>query len=141
MLAAFRDCGGPDLRPASFRRFATPRWGLLPSDEINLGLDLKGGIHLTLGVDLDTALANSITSAGQDLRVEARERKILVLRPRLLGTRHSSSPAQEGAAAGDRRPAGSRFGSFEVSRERKPETARCATYCPLRKTTSNTFKT
>jgi preprotein translocase subunit SecD len=58
---------------------------ILPSDEINLGLDLKGGIHLTLGVDLDTALANAISSAGQDLRVEAREKKILVLRPRLVG--------------------------------------------------------
>ncbi len=60
---------------------------LLPDDEINLGLDLKGGIHLTLGVDLDAALANAITSAGQDLRLEAREKKILVLRPHLLGTR------------------------------------------------------
>lgn len=29
------------------------------------GPDLKGGIHLTLGVDLDTALANAITSYGQ----------------------------------------------------------------------------
>jgi len=60
---------------------------LLPSDEINLGLDLKGGIHLTLGVDLDTALGNAITSASQDLRMEAREKKILVLRPHLLGSR------------------------------------------------------
>jgi preprotein translocase subunit SecD len=60
---------------------------LLPSDEISLGLDLKGGIHLTLGVDLDTALANAITSMGQDLRLEAREKKILVLRPHLVGTR------------------------------------------------------
>lgn len=60
---------------------------MLPSDEISLGLDLKGGIHLTLGVDLDAALANAITSMGQDLRLEAREKKILVLRPRLVGTR------------------------------------------------------
>lgn len=60
---------------------------LLPSDEINLGLDLKGGIHLTLGVDLDAALANAITSMGQDLRLEAREKKIMVLRPHLVGTR------------------------------------------------------
>lgn len=60
---------------------------LLPADEINLGLDLKGGIHLTLGVDLDAALVNAITSLGQDLRLEAREKKILLLRPRLLGSR------------------------------------------------------
>ncbi|NLW80170.1 MAG: protein translocase subunit SecD [Desulfovibrionales bacterium] len=59
---------------------------LLPSDEISLGLDLKGGIHLTLGVDLETAMANAVTSAGQDLRAEARDKKIMVLRPKLLGT-------------------------------------------------------
>ena len=59
---------------------------LLPSDQVSLGLDLKGGIHLTLGVDLDVALGNSITSLGQDLRAEAREAKVMVLRPRLLGT-------------------------------------------------------
>lgn len=59
---------------------------LLPSDQVSLGLDLKGGIHLTLGVDLDVALGNAITSLGQDLRAEAREAKVMVLRPRLLGT-------------------------------------------------------
>lgn len=56
---------------------------LLPSSELNLGLDLKGGIHLTLGVDLDAALANSMTIMGQDLRSEAREKKLVVLKPRL----------------------------------------------------------
>jgi preprotein translocase subunit SecD len=65
----------------------SPLGGLLPSEEINLGLDLKGGIHLTLGVDLDTALSNAVTSLGQDLREEARDKKIIVLRPRLIGTR------------------------------------------------------
>ncbi len=59
--------------------------GLLPSNEINLGLDLKGGIHLTLGVDLDAALSNAVTNYGQDLRSEAREKKILLLTPRLVG--------------------------------------------------------
>lgn len=63
----------------------SPLSAFLPDAVINLGLDLKGGIHLTLGVDLDTALANSITSLGQDLRVEARDNKIPLLRPRLQG--------------------------------------------------------
>lgn len=65
----------------------SPLGKILPDDQINLGLDLKGGIHLTLGVDLETALANAVTGAGQDIRVEARDKKILVLRPRLIGTR------------------------------------------------------
>ncbi len=56
---------------------------ILPDNEINLGLDLKGGIHLTLGVDVDKAILNSITQMGQDVRAEAREAGVLVLRPRV----------------------------------------------------------
>jgi preprotein translocase subunit SecD len=58
---------------------------LLPDDEINLGLDLKGGIHLTLGVDVETAVTNTLSQMGQDLRAEAREEKIIILRPRVTG--------------------------------------------------------
>ncbi|WP_457571968.1 protein translocase subunit SecD [Desulfovulcanus sp.] len=57
---------------------------ILPDDKINLGLDLKGGIHLTLGVDVDKAIENSLVQMGQDIRSEAREENILVLRPRVL---------------------------------------------------------
>jgi len=53
----------------------------LPDDVINLGLDLKGGIHLTLGVDVDKALANSLIQTGRDVRDQAREDGIPVLRP------------------------------------------------------------
>ena len=94
----------------------SPLGSVLPADEINLGLDLKGGIHLTLGVDLDAALANAIGSAGQDLRLEAREKKIMVLRPRLLGTRQmefsllktEQRQELESLLKG-------RFGSFEIT--------------------------
>jgi preprotein translocase subunit SecD len=53
----------------------------LPDDVINLGLDLKGGIHLTLGVDVDKALANSLSQMGRDIRDQAKEDGIAVLRP------------------------------------------------------------
>ncbi len=56
---------------------------ILPDDQINLGLDLKGGIHLTLGVDVDKAVANSLTQMGADLRDTAREESIVLLRPSL----------------------------------------------------------
>lgn len=57
----------------------------LPSSRINLGLDLKGGIHLTLGVEVDKAVANSLAMAGQDIRRLAQDEKIVVLRPRVVG--------------------------------------------------------
>lgn len=53
----------------------------LPDDVINLGLDLKGGIHLTLGVDVNKALANSLFQAGRDVRDQAKEEGISVMRP------------------------------------------------------------
>lgn len=58
---------------------------VLPSSKINLGLDLKGGIHLTLGVDVAKAVSNSLALAGQDLRRLAQDEKIVVLRPRVVG--------------------------------------------------------
>ncbi|WP_462323653.1 protein translocase subunit SecD [Desulfoplanes sp.] len=56
---------------------------ILPASEINLGLDLKGGIHLTLGVDVEKAVLNSLAQMGQDIRAESREEGVLVLRPKV----------------------------------------------------------
>ena len=58
---------------------------ILPDSRVNLGLDLKGGIHLTLGVEVDKAVSNSLAITGQDLRREGQEKKIAVLRPRVVG--------------------------------------------------------
>ena len=59
--------------------------GALPNSKINLGLDLKGGIHLTLGVEVAKAVSNALALAGQDLRRLAEDEKIVVLRPRVVG--------------------------------------------------------
>lgn len=62
-------------------------WGkLLPKAQINLGLDLKGGIHLTLGVEVQKAVTNSLAQMGQDIRTTAQVQGIAVLRPRVVGT-------------------------------------------------------
>jgi preprotein translocase subunit SecD len=60
----------------------------LPDDEVNLGLDLKGGIHLTLDVDVDKAVQNSLSLMGRDIREQAREDGIAVLRPGLTDGKH-----------------------------------------------------
>ena len=56
----------------------------LPGDSVNLGLDLKGGIHLTLGVDMDTAMLNSMARLGDDLKSATRDDEIFVLRPNVM---------------------------------------------------------
>lgn len=58
---------------------------LSPVRPINLGLDLKGGVHLTVGVDIAAAAANSLAQNGQDIRALAREEGLVVLRPAVDG--------------------------------------------------------
>jgi len=57
---------------------------ILPDTAINLGLDLKGGIHLTLGVDVDKAIENNMSTMGEDIKASAREDDLAVLKPVLL---------------------------------------------------------
>lgn len=57
--------------------------GTLIQNRINLGLDLKGGMNLTLGVDVDKAIQNALSVTGQDLRARAGEEKISLVKPRL----------------------------------------------------------
>ena len=67
----------PGMQNSSLRRF-------LPDSNINFGLDLVGGIHLTLEVEVDKALENSLSQMGVDIRTLARDKNIMTLRPRLL---------------------------------------------------------
>jgi len=73
------------LYPPSFARSylygpaaAAPRpGGLLPST-LNLGLDLQGGIHLVLGVDLDKAIEAQVERAGSGIRASLEKKGIAV---------------------------------------------------------------
>lgn len=67
----------PGMQNSPLRRF-------LPDSNINLGLDLVGGIHLTLEVDVAKALENSLSQMGADIRTLTRDKNIMTLRPRLL---------------------------------------------------------
>ena len=55
----------------------------LPSARINLGLDLKGGMSLTLGVDVAKALQTTLSEIGQGIRERVMADRLSVLRPRL----------------------------------------------------------
>lgn len=62
---------------------SSPIAQVLPTSKINLGLDLKGGVHLTLGVEVDQAVSNSLSQIGQEIRARASDKSITVLQPRL----------------------------------------------------------
>ncbi len=55
-----------------------PSWwkGVLPSEAIHLGLDLRGGIHMVLEVQVDRAVENSVDLLMEQIRSEAREEEI-----------------------------------------------------------------
>ncbi|MDR2891970.1 MAG: protein translocase subunit SecD [Deltaproteobacteria bacterium] len=53
----------------------------LPDSKLSLGLDLVGGIHLTLGVDVAQATDNFLTQTGQSLREVSRDEGVQLTRP------------------------------------------------------------
>jgi preprotein translocase subunit SecD len=57
-----------------------------PAKTINLGLDLQGGIHLVLGVDLDKAIEAQVDRAGDTAKAELEKRGIGVTRIERRGT-------------------------------------------------------
>ena len=71
----------PDRVPEKDESFLTR---ILPNSRVNLGLDLMGGIQLTLEVDVAKAVEASLVQSGQDLVSEANSEAILVTRPTFL---------------------------------------------------------
>ena len=49
---------------------------LWPKKKINLGLDLQGGMHLLLKVEVDEAVSSSIERFADDLRRQLRKKRI-----------------------------------------------------------------
>ena len=50
--------------------------GVLPGQKINLGLDLQGGSHLLLRVDMDAVASERLESVAETVRQEFRASKI-----------------------------------------------------------------
>ena len=48
----------------------------IAKEGLRLGLDLQGGMHLVLKVDLDKAIENSLDFAAQDLKNNLKEQHI-----------------------------------------------------------------
>jgi len=58
--------------PDWWKKYVTP-------EGLRLGLDLQGGMHLVLKVDLDKAIENSLNFAAQDLKNNLKEQRISVV--------------------------------------------------------------
>jgi preprotein translocase subunit SecD len=62
---------------------ALPKWWgkILPDKGINLGLDLRGGIFLVLGVDSDKAVGHELNGINDFMDQELKKDKILIKNP------------------------------------------------------------
>ena len=69
----------PFVRPLLYGQAPAGKGGLLPRT-INLGLDLQGGIHLVLGIDLDKALEAQVERAATSMRAALERRGVGVKR-------------------------------------------------------------
>lgn len=73
------------LRERLYGPAAPPRRaGVLPTT-LNLGLDLQGGIHLVLGVDVDKALQGQLERAAADMKTELERKGVGVAEAALQG--------------------------------------------------------
>jgi len=64
----------------TFMRGALPGWWLNAFDPIHLGLDLQGGMHLVLGVDVDKAVESRLDSVIDQTEGLLREKDIIFKR-------------------------------------------------------------
>ena len=54
-----------------------PWWsGVLPKDKIHMGLDLQGGVHLILEVEVEKAVESNLERVAEDLKQDLRKNKV-----------------------------------------------------------------
>lgn len=63
---------------------AVPDW--LPQKHLTLGLDLQGGIHLVMGVEVDKAVMGRVQRRGQEIRRYAEEKGVEVTKAKASRT-------------------------------------------------------
>ncbi|HET7754220.1 MAG TPA: protein translocase subunit SecD [Anaeromyxobacteraceae bacterium] len=64
----------PDERATEKYEQSVPGWAPNPNRHLNLGLDLQGGIHLSMGVDVERAVRAKLTRRADELTDFLREK-------------------------------------------------------------------
>jgi len=66
----------PEARNGPEYEQAVPRWAPDAKKHLNLGLDLQGGIHLAMGVDVDRAVKAKVARRADEIGDFLREKKL-----------------------------------------------------------------
>ena len=94
-----------------------------PKKTINLGLDLQGGLHLVLGVDVDHAIGSQVSRAGDTIKGELEKKGIGVSKIERRGVSDLEIQLVSPAQWKDAQAAWSDMGTFDV-KESDPATGR-----------------
>src|SRR3989442_1501906 len=68
----------PEERSGKVYEDSVPKWAPKSSRHLNLGLDLQGGIHLVMGVDVDRAVKAKVARRADELGDYLKEKKLEV---------------------------------------------------------------
>src|SRR5512144_1236265 len=68
----------PDKRNGPEYEESVPGWAPSSRKHLNLGLDLQGGIHLAMGVDVDRAVKAKVARRADEIGDFLREKKVPV---------------------------------------------------------------
>jgi preprotein translocase subunit SecD len=66
----------PDERTGERYEGSVPEWAPDPAKHLNLGLDLQGGIHLALGVDVDRAVKAKVARRADEIAEYLRSKSV-----------------------------------------------------------------
>jgi preprotein translocase subunit SecD len=75
----------PDQRAGETYEKSVPGWAPDASNRLNLGLDLQGGIHLSMGVDVERAVRAKITRRADELTDFLREKGLANATAQVVG--------------------------------------------------------
>ncbi len=82
----FKDVLGPDYTVALNLAPSTPAWlQAINAQPMYLGLDLRGGVHFLMDVDMDAAIQNAVRRYSTDLRTVLRKAKVRYVSIREVG--------------------------------------------------------
>jgi preprotein translocase subunit SecD len=66
----------PEVRNTDAYDKSVPGWAPNPKKHLNLGLDLQGGIHLAMGVDVDKAVKAKVARRADEIASWLKEKKV-----------------------------------------------------------------
>ena len=94
-----------------------------PKKTINLGLDLQGGLHLVLGVDVDQAIGSQVSRTGDTIKADLQKKGIGVSKVERRGATELEIQLVSPQQWKDAQTVWADMGTFEV-KESDPATGR-----------------